>query len=192
VRSLDERIRSAPVHTGGEFDAHLEGTAALLRDWGCRRELEHAGRYHSVYGNPRDREPLASAANRELIATIGVEAEQLVQLWAVVDRRSIAKAAKRVQRAGDTNPVELRLGTGESTVVSAQQFSDLVHLHAANELEITARSGATCSHLDPLRLLLCERAVALLDTRLRKPLASRLAAWLRRFARKSMRAAGAR
>jgi hypothetical protein len=184
--SLVERIRRAPPHTGGEFDAHLQGTADLLRAWGCRPELERAGRYHAVYGNPFGREPIASPERRELVGEIGVDAERLVQLWARVDRASIVRAAKR--RRGET--IELALAAGGTTTISAQELLDLCHLHAANRLEMASRTGRDCRDLDPLRPVLRAEAVAALD---RQPRGSWLrASWrnlrarIRRF-RKSRR-----
>ncbi len=189
VVPLPERIRASPRHAGGEFEVHLEGTAALLRGWGCRHELQLAGRYHSVYGDPQGREAIASASERELIAEIGEEAEQLVRLWARLDRTSLATAARGARRSGPADAIELSLVTGGTTTVPAQVYRDLVQLHAANELEQATRTGIACRLLDPLRPLLCAEALALLK-RKRRP--ARLAGWFRRLGLAATRAVGAR
>ncbi|MEX2209187.1 MAG: DUF6817 domain-containing protein [Myxococcota bacterium] len=187
--TLRERIRAAPRHSGVAFEAHLEGTAALLRAWGCRRELELAGRYHSVYGNTQGRAALASRAARELMAEIGAEAEQLVWLWARLDRESLATAARLARRRNPGDPIELPLVTGEVIAVSARVHLDLVQLHAANELEQAARTGDGCRLLEPLRPWLCAGARAQLDQQ-RRP--SRLASWCRRLVLETARVLGAR
>lgn len=179
---LDRRIRGAPGHTGGEFRDHLEGTAALLRDWGCRPALQRAGRYHAVYGNPEGRQALASAASGELAAEIGDEAEELVRLWSVVDRRGVVEAARAYTRAvqrGDDRIV-LKLAAGGTVAVSRRVYLDLAYLHAANRVEVARRTGRNCRRLDPLRPLLCPEAAAQIE-RYRRP--RLLVAWWRRLRR---------
>jgi hypothetical protein len=186
--ALHERIAAAPLHSGVAFDAHLEGTAALLRAWGCRRELELAGRYHSVYGNTLGRPALASREARELRSEIGAEAEWLVWLWARLDRDSLA----RVVNGRDA--LEVSLVTGERIAVSAQVHVDLVQLHAANELEQAARTGGDCRRLDALAPWLCAPALAALERQrsIARPRRSWLAGHCRRLARRAARIVRAR
>ena len=180
--SLRERLAAAPSHSGTAFDTHLEATAALLRAWGARRALELAGRYHSVYGNPHGRLALASREARELIPIIGAEAERLVWLWAELDRGSLAR------------PAEIALVSGERIAVSGQVHADLIHLHAANELEQATRTGVDCRLLEPLRPWLCRAALDALERQraVGRPAPSWLAKRYRRLARRSARLFGAR
>jgi hypothetical protein len=175
-----ERVRAAPSHSGGEFASHLEGTAALLRDWGCRPALQRAGRYHAVYGNPKGRRAIVSPESGELAAEIGEEAEALVRLWSSVDRGGILAAARarRRRRARDEDSITLPLVGGGAIAVSRSVHRDLAHLYAANRLEQAPRTGRDTRRLDPLRPLLCPAAVAALALR-RRP--GRVLAWCRRL-----------
>jgi hypothetical protein len=176
-----ERVRTAPEHSGGEFASHLEGTAALLRDWGCRPALQRAGRYHAVYGNPKGRRAIVSPETGELAAEIGEEAETLVRLWSIVDRGGIAAAARERSRWGarDGESVALPLVGGGAIGVSRSVHRDLAHLYAANLLEQAPRTGRDGRRLGALRPLLCPAALAALGLGRRPP---GVAAWCRRLA----------
>lgn len=193
--SLRERIRSAPRHSGGRFEDHLEGTASLLRDWGCRPALEQAGRYHSVYGSPEGLAGIASSDSDEVRAEIGEDAEQLVVLWSQADHKGIVEAARAYSAKGShgaagndpSDRITLKLAGGGATTVAPNVYLDLAHLHAANTLEYRMRTGKDCRHLDALRPLLCPEAVALLNRHRRPP---RIVAWWRRLAARLGHASG--
>ncbi len=171
---MRERVRRAPSHTGATFERHLEGTAAQLREWSQSPELVRAGLHHSLYGNEFGRESIV-VDPAELVREIGPEAEALVRLWTDVDRAALGQAASDF--AG--GPVTLTLRGGGGRTVSARQYLDLVHLLAANQLEMAARTGSDCRRLEPLRPLLCAGAVAELDRRRLRGL-RRLVRWLAR------------
>lgn len=166
--SVRERVRAAPRHSGGTFEGHLEGTASLLRLWGCRPALEQAGRHHAVYGSPEGRDPILSRQTGELVAEIGEEAERLVRLWGDLDHAGILEAASawsvsRSRGESGEDPIRLELAAGGTTEVPGSIFLDLVHLFAANSLEYRIRKGLSLERLEPLRPLLCPEARAWLD-----------------------------
>ena len=155
-----DRVRVAPDHTGTSFEAHLLGTASILRAWGQRSCLERAGRYHAVCGNPRGRPSICPIDSPELCEEIGDEAARLVFLWAQVDRASLACAVRSYQAGSD--PLLLSTPEGEALPITRQAFLDLAHLYAANEVEVLPRrpSRRIAEAVWGLRPVLCPAAVA--------------------------------
>lgn len=161
-----DRVRAASDHTGTTLEEHLEGTASVLADWGQRSIVVLAGRYHAVCGNPRGRGAICSLDSPELAGEIGDEATRLVHVWSQVERGSLARQVTAFR--GDA----LRLVTpkGSHMLVTRQEFVDLAHLYAANEVEVLSRQHARCVRPEVAGLLpvLSPTAVACLE-RYRRP-----------------------
>ena len=134
-----ELVRNSKGHTGSDLEVHLEGTAALLEEWGQRESVRLAGLYHAVYGNPGGRSAICSPDVKALASRIGEEAEFLVRIWAVLDRSRLRKMVYSF-KAGD-EPIQLASHTGESLDVSRQQYVDLAHIHVANLIEVASRTN---------------------------------------------------
>lgn len=159
-----EQVRAAQDHTGTTFEAHLEGTASVLRVWGQRECLVQAGRHHAVCGTPTGRiVPICSLDSPELAAEIGDEAARLVYLWSRVERACLAREVNSYKAGED--PVPLVTADGEPLPVTRQQYLDLAHLHAANDADNFSRQHSWCVNktLEGLYPVLCSDAVARLN-----------------------------
>lgn len=148
MNQIWEQVLNSKEHTGTTLATHLEGTAALLDEWGQRESVILAGLYHAVYGNPGGRAAICSQNDPELASEIGEEAEDLVRLWAILDRSSLTQAAYSYV-AGE-EPIMLASHAGDSLAVSRQQYRDLAHIQAANSIEVATRTKSVNFNLQKL------------------------------------------
>jgi len=137
-------------HLNGSLEAHLRGTAALLRQWGAPEPVCVAGLYHAVYGTDAFRPALTSPGMRQRIrALIGNDAEDLVYVYGACDRD------RYYPRIG--TPAQLQFSdrfTGTDYAITPDQLACLCELILANELEIASGSPAfRAEHGESLREL---------------------------------------
>jgi hypothetical protein len=119
-------------HVNGSLLSHLQGTHDLLRAWGNRTAICHAGLYHAVYGTADFQDKLISVQSRDSIAAlIGKEAEQLVYLFSACDRDYVYSGltTKNILHYRDRFQQK-------DYDLSAEAAADLCELTMANELEI--------------------------------------------------------
>jgi 8-oxo-dGTP pyrophosphatase MutT (NUDIX family) len=127
-------------HPGGNLRAHLERTAALLREFGARDTLQTAGLLHAAYGTDGFDQSLVRREHRDLVsALIGNETEQTVYLYSACERTHFYSSLKR----GIPEYRDRYLETQRR--LSDQETRDLVELTFANELDI-ARNDETFRH----------------------------------------------
>lgn len=126
------------AHLNGSLEAHLHGTAALLRAWGAPEPVCIAGLYHAVYGTDAFRPALTSTAMRQSIRDlIGVQAEDLVYLYGACHRETY------YPRIGRTSQLQFSdRFSGTDYAITTHQLSGLCELILANELEIASTSLA--------------------------------------------------
>jgi hypothetical protein len=128
-------------HTGTTLFAHLRGVHVLLRRWGLREPLCAAGLFHSVYGTELFDHSVLGAADRNRVrALIGSEAESLVWIWHVVERRTL-----EMRRAGG---MALRRDGGPLPLTD-REFRDVVDLMIADALEHLPRGQDPGQWLKP-------------------------------------------
>ena len=85
LRELDADVTS---HSRGTLLEHLQGTHDLLVAWGNAPDICAAGLFHSIYGTYAFDKQSAGLGMREKIRdVIGPDAERLVHLFCVTDRR---------------------------------------------------------------------------------------------------------
>ncbi len=133
----------------------------LLDLWDQRDSVKLAGRYHAVYGDPGGRGSICSPEEPDLVELIGEEAENLVQLWSVLERNSLTRAIDAFVRG--KKQIILVSHTGEPLVVSRQQYQDLAHIQVANSIEVAQRSNTVNYNLQKLHPALSPKASAFLE-----------------------------
>ena len=85
LESLDAHVTS---HSRRTLLAHLQGTHDLLVEWGNPPHVCVAGLFHSVYGTHVFEKRCADLSMRgQIRGVIGPDAERLVHLFCVTDRR---------------------------------------------------------------------------------------------------------
>lgn len=88
---LSTSIPEALQHTGAtSFDTHLVGVQSVLRHWEASDDVCKAGLFHSIYGTEGFQGfklPLNKRA--DIRKLIGVNAERLVWIFCMVDRKSV-------------------------------------------------------------------------------------------------------
>ena len=88
VALLEELDAHVTSHSRRTLLAHLQGTHDLLKEWGNEPDVCVAGLFHSVYGTYVFDKQCADLSKREQIRdVIGPDAERLVHLFCVTDRR---------------------------------------------------------------------------------------------------------
>lgn len=115
-------------HSERMFLEHLEGTAKLLKNMGCRQALIDAGLYHSIYGTEFFK-PWNSPSREEVKQVIGEEAEYLAWVFCRLNRKKLS--------ANNSN-MEL-LDGGHIENVNLHQ--DMLHIALANLLEQNSKIG---------------------------------------------------
>ncbi len=125
-------------HLNGSLVEHLEGTHALLSDWGADEALCLAGLYHAVYGTDGFPKELITPDDRaKLQAVIGTAAERIVYFYAAADRSDFWP------RFMSAKPLVLRdRFTGVHHLFSDDGLRCYCELTAANELEIALKDSA--------------------------------------------------
>lgn len=122
-------------HGDGSLEGHLLGTHSLLKAWGLRRAVCDSGLFHSVYGTEiYDRISIPPGMRNDVRRMIGAEAETLVWLFSVMSRQSL----HRNLHPGITLFTVARRD-GVPIEISRQQFRDLIHMLAANDIEQAPR-----------------------------------------------------
>ncbi|MBT2480768.1 DUF6817 domain-containing protein [Streptomyces sp. ISL-94] len=137
VAWLRELGASRIEHPGGTLLAHLVRVRDLLGSWGARPALQRAGLCHALYGTDGFASALLPLDRRaEPAAVIGVEAEEIVYLYAACDRAaSYPSLADREAAFRDRFT-----GRVHSPAVSLRR--DLAELSAANELDLARTDPA--------------------------------------------------
>ncbi len=89
LEQLDAHVTS---HSRRTLLDHLQGTHDLLVEWGNEPNICVAGLFHSVYGTYAfDKRSAGLSMRDEIRAVIGTQAEHLVYLFCVTDRRCFYK-----------------------------------------------------------------------------------------------------
>jgi hypothetical protein len=85
LQKLDAHVTS---HSRRALLDHLQGTHDLLVEWGNEPDICVAGLFHSIYGTYAfDKRSADMSMRDEIRDVIGAEAERLVVLFCVTDRR---------------------------------------------------------------------------------------------------------
>ena len=128
---LKSRSAERIGHVNGTLLAHLEGTCALLLNWGNPVDLCLAGLCHTVYGTDGFPVQLLDISQRsELKRMIGPQAEGLVYLFASCDRSFL------FPRIASASPVLFRdRFTASIFVPEDSLFRLFLELTFANELD---------------------------------------------------------
>ncbi|WTZ41485.1 hypothetical protein OG241_23165 [Streptomyces sp. NBC_01390] len=118
-------------HPGGTLLAHLCRVYRLLAAWEARPALRLAGLCHAAYGTDGFPTALLSLDRRvELARVIGPEAEEIVHVYAAMDRKATYPGLAR-----PNTPFYDRF-TGGARAVNRSRREDLAELTAANELDL--------------------------------------------------------
>ncbi|GGA11481.1 DUF6817 domain-containing protein [Okeania sp. KiyG1] len=120
-------------HTQVTLYDHLVGTGNLLETWKCHKNLCLAGYFHSFYGTDGTgkKHVLNFSQRDELQKAIGEEAEEIVYLYCISQRRKYFQ--KRVV-PDDKIPIINRF-TNEKIMINYPQWLNLIILDMANLLE---------------------------------------------------------
>lgn len=119
------------AHPGGTLFAHLCRVYRLLAAWEARPALLLAGLCHAAYGTDGFPTALLSLDRRtELARVIGPEAEEIVHVYAAMDRK-----ATYPRLAAPDSPFHDRF-TGGTRRVDRTRRQDIAELTAANELDL--------------------------------------------------------
>ncbi|GMQ76549.1 MAG: hypothetical protein BMS9Abin01_1829 [Gammaproteobacteria bacterium] len=88
IALLDELDAHVTSHSRRTLLEHLQGTHDLLVEWGNEPDVCVAGLFHSVYGTYAfDKRSADMSMRDEIRDVIGAQAERLVYLFCVTDRR---------------------------------------------------------------------------------------------------------
>ncbi|MFF3376072.1 DUF6817 domain-containing protein [Streptomyces sp. NPDC002680] len=119
------------AHPGGTLLAHLCRVYRLLAAWEARPALRLAGLCHAAYGTDGFPTALLSLDRRaELARVIGPEAEEIVHVYAAMDRKATYPGL-----AAPDALFHDRF-TGSTRTVLRSRCEDLAELTAANELDL--------------------------------------------------------
>ena len=136
MRCCGSAARRTSRHLGGDLLSHLEGTEAILHEWGVADDVALAGLCHAAYGTDGFAPSLLPVAERSrLAAAIGADAEALVYLYAGCDRSAVYP-----QLGADVIEFRDRF-TGAGLRADRAWLTAFADLTAANELELI-RTGA--------------------------------------------------
>ena len=118
-------------HHGRTLFEHLQGTQQLLQEWGNNQTVVLAGLLHSIYGTQEFKEKALSLDERpKVVSLIGAEAEELVYLFGISNRREFYKQ-------GDLGPFSVYCPELEDKQIlaSKEQYSALIEIEVANIVE---------------------------------------------------------
>jgi hypothetical protein len=135
VAFLKSRSAETLAHLHGDLVEHLDGTCALLREWGNPIEICHAGLCHAVYGTDGFRAAVLDVASERdtLVRRIGPQAEALVYFYASCDRGFL------YPRIGSATPVFRDRFNGRIFLPDDSLFAAFMELTFANELDILGK-----------------------------------------------------
>jgi hypothetical protein len=115
-------------HHGRMLTDHLIGTSQLLAKWGNPKEVIAVGAFHSIYGTEEFKNQAISLDRRSEIAQlIGDEAEHLVYLFSVANRRAFYEVTD-----GEAPFVKVPREGDRKIPISKAQYKALLELEAAN------------------------------------------------------------
>lgn len=122
-------------HSHSNLHTHLVGVYKMLKRWGCPERVALAGLFHSVYSTDEFHGfALPMTERGQIKNVIGEQAERLVYIYSVATNESLRRS---VVSGGKPQLVD-RL-TAAPLEVSEQEFTDLLWLRLANNLEVKAR-----------------------------------------------------
>ncbi|MFL9996737.1 hypothetical protein PQR34_35395 [Paraburkholderia sediminicola] len=115
------------LHFGRPLTAHLIETGRWLARWGSQPTLVAAGAFHSIYGTEEFREKAVPVERRsEIRKIIGEEAEDLVYLFCMADRRALFSGQAAAPYCVSLPSMDTHVELDEFT------FAALIELEAAN------------------------------------------------------------
>lgn len=133
---LRERGAESIEHPGGTLYAHLCRVELRLAECGADPHVQLAGLTHAAYGTDGFDVALLARTDRPLLeAVIGAQAEELVYLYGVCDRR------RSWPELTATATVHDRF-TGQQTVLASDQLGPFVNLSIVNELDVIEQNPA--------------------------------------------------
>lgn len=122
-------------HSHANLHTHLVGVHGLLKRWGCPERVALAGLFHSIYSTDEFHDFALPLTERGKIKNlIGEQAERLVYMYSAATRESWRRSALSGGR-----PQLIDRLTGAPLDVTEQEFTDLLWLWLANNLDIKAR-----------------------------------------------------
>lgn len=131
LESLDAHVTS---HSRGTLLEHLKGTHDLLAAWGNEPDVCVAGLFHSIYGTYVFDKQSADLGMRDTIrAGIGADAERLVHLFCVTDRRRF------YDHLGEARPVLRDIVEDSHIPVDRDTLAALIEIEAANVVDQVPR-----------------------------------------------------
>lgn len=131
LESLDAHVTS---HSRGTLLEHLRGTHDLLAAWGNEADVCTAGLFHSIYGTYVFEKQSADLGMRDAIrAEIGENAERLVHLFCVTDRRGF------YDHLGEARPVLRDIVEGGDIPIDRETLAALIEIEVANVVDQVPR-----------------------------------------------------
>jgi hypothetical protein len=114
-------------HFGRPLTEHLVETGRWLEKWGNSSTLSLAAAFHSIYGTEEFRQKTVPLTRRsDVRALIGEEAERLVYLFCLADRRSFFEQE-------NSGPFVAYLpALGKSVEIDMHTYRSLIEVEAAN------------------------------------------------------------
>ncbi len=121
------------IKQGTLYD-HLVRVGERLKSWELEKKVIYAGYCHSLYATQVFTESLVSVEHRdELGILLGDDAESLVYYFSIMDRKTLAEK--------DGVFSFLNYKTKEKVVVPVEDFTALVHILLANEIDHIVPQG---------------------------------------------------
>ena len=118
------------LHFGRPLAVHMLGTHDLLSRWGNPDHVCLAGLFHSVYGTKTFTQAALTESSRDDVrALIGEEAESLVYIFGMSDRRKLMLENPSSPYAWEDHR------TGERSGLGADVLDGLVEMEVANFIE---------------------------------------------------------
>ncbi|MET0647578.1 MAG: DUF6817 domain-containing protein [Pyrinomonadaceae bacterium] len=122
-------------HSHANLHTHLVGVHHLLGSWGCPEHVALAGLFHSIYSTDEFRDFALPLTEREQIkGLIGTQGERLVYLYSAATRESWRRSAVSAEKPQLADRL-----SGGPLEVTEQEFTELLWLWLANNLDIKAR-----------------------------------------------------
>ena len=148
-------------HSTRHLSDHLIGTYRLLQAWETPEDVCLAGLFHSIYGTKYYQNQELHIGNREKVRQlIGVEAEFLVYLFCVTDRREF------FVNLGCDSPILRNIRDHSTCSVGQKVLTRLITMEVANWVEIFPFIGSQLTPISIDRTLeLFETASSLLPNR---------------------------
>jgi len=137
---LKSSLPAALEHTGDtNFDEHLIGVQAILRNWGADEHVCSAGLMHSIYGTEGFQGFKLPLTNRAALRNLlSAPAERLVWIFCMVDRASVDQVVSKEMEGPPSETMEFRsrVELGSFPIaLTKQEFLDFIELVLADWLE---------------------------------------------------------